>query len=197
MRRGGRRILFYSGNDNAAKGKWRPHRQDRFRRHRSWNVRSRRQAQSISRRTAAEPKISSRLAECPVLAHHVVLASLRMAASGRSRHEVPWRPRVLRVALHLASARPLDRSPQGASAHSGRHLAGSKAAGPHGGLFLERPLIRPPLPYHRPYVVASPKFGRHFKPFTRATFRRQRATRYYVCFILIFVRRLRRSDLES
>ena len=118
-----------------------------------------------------------------LLAHHVVLASLRMAASGRSRHEVPGV--ALRVALHLASAGPLDRARKGASAHSGRHLAGSKTAGPTWRPLLGAPPIRPPLPYHPPYVAAQPKFGRHFRPFTRAAFKRQRATGYYVWFVFV------------
>ncbi len=49
--------------------------------------------------------------------------------------------------------------------------------------------MRPPLPYHPPYVAASPKFFRDLRPFTSASFRRQSVTGYYVWFVLIFVRR--------
>ena len=54
---GGRRVLFYSGNDSAAKAEVAAlDRPDRLRRHRSRIARGRRQARSVSRRAAAEPE---------------------------------------------------------------------------------------------------------------------------------------------
>jgi 8-hydroxy-5-deazaflavin:NADPH oxidoreductase len=54
---GGQRVLFYSGNDTAAKAEVAgAHRQDWLRRHRSRIARGRRQACSVPRRTTAEPE---------------------------------------------------------------------------------------------------------------------------------------------
>ena len=54
---GGRRVLFYSGDDKAAKAEVAAlNRPDRLLRHRSWIARGRRQARSVSGRAAAEPE---------------------------------------------------------------------------------------------------------------------------------------------
>ena len=53
---GGRLVLFYSGDDSAAKAEVVIDRSRRICRHRPWSARARRQARTISRRAIAEPE---------------------------------------------------------------------------------------------------------------------------------------------